>query len=485
MGIFDFLTRSSKAPKPEALRERLFDAAAAGDPGALLELCQKHAEQIAQHFPAWRKLPEALRSDPKQIQRYGEGLIAVARCFAERLDRPELLAVLQGGDDNPIDRWQRAIEQADALVKQHQLDEAARILSEQVDAVRTLRGGDAGRMLSLTLAKLAECRFHQGRAAEALAPAREALELCRARGNLADVAACLGTVYELHRYLGQSAEAADAAEQLAAVLDQTGPEERARRFHRLAALARAGEPLNRVVVEVNGQLRELSEVESLRDGTLRFHFARNRRALAPVAALVEHGEVLGSEGKLEAARERFERAAALDPYDPEPRYKLGLTLLYLHRAPEAVEQYQAVEALAPGWYQCRSDLWLARQIAEGKIHEDVLLGLLRLGSAESAEERVAMARNWLKRQPDFAPVHYELGRALRELGELDEARAAYDRGLECVQEPDLKTRLLVDRALLDPEDSPERTRRLGEAVALDGNRLAAAMATLALKGKLS
>ncbi|HVE87686.1 MAG TPA: hypothetical protein VND93_32735 [Myxococcales bacterium] len=490
MGIFSFLGGKSGALEPGALRERLFDAAAAQDQQTVLQLCRQHADRIAEHFPSWRKVPEDVRTDPRKMERYASGLIGVARCFADHLGRPELWELLQGKpESNPIESWQKAITQVRALARELAFDQAVEVLSRELASVRKLRGGDSRRMLAITLGTLGECHFQGGAAEAALAPVREALALCEEDGDEEGVLAYAGTLYEAHRYLGQGAEAAGYAARRAALLRQRGEAAQARRFDRLAELARAGEPLNRVVAEVDGVTYEMSEVPPVSGGggSIKFHFARNRPSLAPVQALVKQGEALGSQGRLDDALEAFRRAAALDRHDPEPRYKLALTLLYLRRPAEAVEQYQSVEAMAPGWYQARADLWLACRLAEGTLPHEALLALVSMEGKGDPAEKVTVARRWLKSlpEPELTPFHHALGRALHAQGDADEARAAYDRGLRATGEPDLRTRLLVDRALLEEQDSPDRTRLLGEAVELNGNLLAAAMASVALRGRLS
>lgn len=68
--------------KPD-LREQLFAAVAKGDADTFAELCRKNRQAILQAFPDWRRAPDSVRHDREKIQRYGNGLVAVARFFAE------------------------------------------------------------------------------------------------------------------------------------------------------------------------------------------------------------------------------------------------------------------------------------------------------------------------------------------------------------------------------------------------------------------
>src|SRR5215212_5129358 len=93
MGLFDFFfgSRTPDVRDPDHLRELLFGAAQAGDVKQLTRLCQAHRETILNHFPAWQKVPDAVRANPAAVQRYAHGLITVAQFFAERLGSPVLL----------------------------------------------------------------------------------------------------------------------------------------------------------------------------------------------------------------------------------------------------------------------------------------------------------------------------------------------------------------------------------------------------------
>jgi len=482
MGFFDFLFKSKPKPvPPDVLREQLFDLVARNDLAGLEQLCRQHADAIAQHFPGWRTVPEPARGDARQFERYAQGLIAVAQLFAEKLGQPGLVALLQGEPGgNPLERWKTAMLAARDEMQRLDFDKAAQHLSRELAAVRGLSGDAARQMLVITLGTLGECHFQQGNGREAEAVTREALEACRAQGDQDGVRTYLRNLYEIHRYLGEGAKAAACAEELSRHLAAAGDAVQARRFEFLARLSREGEPLNRVVAEVKGQLYELDALPSNLDGNVRFQFARNRPTLAKVTALTSRGMNLASLGQFAEAREAFERAAALDPHDPAPRYQLGVALMDQERPADAATHFQAVETLAPGWFQCRADLWMSQQIAEKKLPYEAYIMVRALESRAPPEQKVALIRQAVEQLPRLAPLYLELGKECTALGQAEDARAALDRGLACAEEPDIRTRLLVQRALLEPVRAPDRLRRLEEAVALDGNRVAAAMARVLL-----
>ncbi len=168
------------------------------------------------------------------------------------------------------------------------------------------------------------------------------------------------------------------------------------------------------------------------------------------------------------------------PHDPRSRYQEGLVLLTLERHAEAAAVYEAVEVRAAGWFHSRADLWLARQIAAGPRDHGAFLAVRSLVDGGLAPaERVRLARQALGRYPTLPALHLALGDALRALEQGDEAIAAYREGLRHAEEPDVKTRLLV--ALGGSLTTGEEQRRLLEqAIALNGNLVAAAMARVIL-----
>ena len=98
MGFFDRLFRGKDRhfTDPEQLRAALFEAVSKQDLYGLGRLCRSHQDMIFTHFGTWKKVPDAVRTDPARMQSYAHGLIGLAQFFAERLGRPELIAALTG-----------------------------------------------------------------------------------------------------------------------------------------------------------------------------------------------------------------------------------------------------------------------------------------------------------------------------------------------------------------------------------------------------
>jgi tetratricopeptide (TPR) repeat protein len=426
-------------------------------------------------------VPAELRADQAAVQRYAGGLIGVAQFFATQLGDPALMEAISGPPDtNPVATWQRALGQARRLMDEARYGEARQLLSGAAADARGMTGPAVDRYLPITYGMLGECGFQLGDAAAALDPTGAALRLCEQHGDRAGVAAYLGSLFEIHRYLGQAAPAADAAERYAATLAAAGESQQADSWRRQARLVRAGEPLNRVVAVIDDDRHELGDVPRLGNQRVQFVFQRNRITLEPSRRHTAAGERFGGEGRHAEAHAAFQEAARCDPFDPQPRYLSGLALLHLRRYADAVAEYEATERLAPGWFNCRADLWLARELARGALDPSLHRVLYLLEDAPlPPAEKVRMAGSALRTAPGLAPLHLFHGLSVQALG--GPAETSYRNGLACAAEPDIRSRLLLSLAVVS-SPSPARSALLAEAAALPGgNLIAAAMATLTLR----
>jgi tetratricopeptide (TPR) repeat protein len=335
------------------------------------------------------------------------------------------------------------------------------------------------RFLAAALSISGRCRLHQGAGREAVVLLQESLVLADRLGDPKERIAGLHNLHEAHRWLGEGDEAAAVAERLGQALEAAGEPGRAAWARRRAARVRAGEPLNRVVVDVGDKQLELDELAApLPEGKMRFRFERNRLALGAVTALVDEGVRLGGAGDDAGALKAFQSAAKLDPADPRPAYFTGLAALGLRRYGEAVESYEQTERLAPGWYHCRADRALAAELAAGRITHEVFEAVRRIEEAASAADKADQAGKALGETPHLPILYFLKANALVELGSLSEAEAAARAGLDRDPDPDVRTRLLI--ALARATKAPDSRKLLEEAVALDGNRIASAKARVML-----
>lgn len=467
----------------DRIRAALIDAVSSGDRQRMAELCTVHRATIARDFPAWTQVPVEPRGDPATVQRYARALMRVAHFFDTQLGDSTLLEAMSGPPEaNPIVTWQGALGQAQKLMGELRYAEARQLLFGTLADIRGLTGSAVDSLLPVTHGMLGQCCFQLGEAAAALDPTTAALRLCQEHGDQEGILAYQGNLFEIHRYLGRAGEAADAAQRCAEALTAMGRARQAEAWQRHARLVRAGEPLNRVVALVDNDERELDEVQSVSGQQVHFIFKRNRLTLEPARRRTGEGEQIGAQGHHAEAHTAFQEAARLDPFDPHPRYLSGLALLHLRRYHEAVVEYGATERLAPGWFNCRADLWLARELARGAMDHGLYQVVYLLeDSPMPPQEKVRMAEGALRTAPRLAPLHLFYGHNLATLGAQAEAETAYRNGLGCVTEPDVRTQLLVALGMTVPSER-ERVALLSEAAAAtNGNLISAAMATLALR----
>jgi tetratricopeptide (TPR) repeat protein len=448
MGFFDFLFKSRKERlPPDRLKSRLFVAAAAGDGRQLSRLCLDYRAEIVAAFPGWQQVPESVRANPQQVQQYAHGLISVAQYFAEGLGDPSLLQGMSGPpESNPLAKWEAVLERVSAQMQQLEFAESADLLSTTISEAEGCQGPGVDRYLPILLGRLGEAQFQCGNAAEAIVTSERALALCEAAGDAEGVAAYQGNLYEMRRYLGESCE-----------------------------------PLLRVVAEFAGQRYEIDELPNIKDGSCRFVFVRNRLALGSSSGRVDQGKQAGEAGEFKTALALFDSAAAADPFDPDPHYQAAFTLVQLRRYPEAIDRYRKTEKLAPGWFHCRSGRFIAEQLASDHLDRKTWRLLTWLQDSKDAPAaKIDAAQKALPAFPILAPLHLHLGLNLHAVGRSAEAAAAAVTGLACVEDIDTQTRLYL-LVGLTAEDAAERSDNLCNAVAGNGNLVAAATAQVALR----
>lgn len=464
----------------DALFQALADLVAREAQTELVALCRLRAEEIRGRFSEWKQVPADIRSQPEAVQRYASTIISVAQTFASALGDTALLDALSGPPaDNPIAQWNDALKAARSALDDHDYERAATTIRETLARTSGLSGTGADQLRAISIGLLGQVCFHRGDVDEAVEHFDHALSRCVEMEDVEGEAVYLAALYEAHRWLDAHSTAAGFASRLA-TLHGAGTAEQAHHWQARAAAARAGQPRVQVWVEHDGGRLDPDNlpVPLVPQGSLRFVFERDRISLAAVTQLVERGRALGEGRQFDAAIKCFEEAARLDPNDPASEYSTGQTLMHQRRWSEAAAAYRRTEAIAPGWYHCRTDRWLAEQLAEGRLSEDVFDTLVRLEACASAEEGAAHATEAAERWPDVAPIRLALSKALLGVEEKEAARVAAEAGVACAMDDDVKTRLLVQLAQLVPE--AEGRELLRDAVALGGNRVARAMAQVLL-----
>lgn len=481
MGFFHsfFGKRVSKIYDPEELRRSLFELAQSGNQQRLEQMCRANRNLIADNFSKWQKVPEAIRRDPASLRIYGQALINIGEVFANRFSDSTLRELLRSpSQSDPLLQWRMKFEKAEQLMADLRYIEAGELLSSLLFDVGGRQEWDVRSLLSIVYGHIGACHFQSGHTEQALAPFERALGLCGQYNDVSGVITYLGNLYEANRYLGRNGDAASYAERLAGAFVNAGRDFDASWFRKQSYLVRAGEPLNRVVALVDDLRYELDDVPQAKG--IKFVFERNRTTLRPAAELTRKGDALASTGDFEGALELFRAASQSDPFDPHSHYEEGVTLMNLGQYAKAVGCYEATEKLAPGWFHCRSDLWLAQQLARRNIDHSMWLVLRELEDGnKTPAQKLKLAKMALVKSPELAPLHLLMGESLLKLDRRKDAEGSFRKGLISSHEPDFKTRLLVDLALV-LESGEEKRRLLHEARELNGNLVAAAMATVTL-----
>jgi len=408
------------------------------------------------------------------MQAYANGLMGVAQHFAQQ-GKPQLMARLMP-PNNPITQTQGKLSALRARMDEGDYRGALPELRELVEQLGRLSGSAVDRYLPITHGYVAECLFHAGEVAAAVEPAERALALCLEQRDVEGIVAYHRHLFENARYRGDANAAAEQAALLADALAE-GDAHEASWFRAQAEIVRAGEPLNRVILVRDGKNFEQGASSMPTNGNVKFVFHRNRITLQPARRAIEAGEQLGSAGKYVESLAAFERAAVLDVFAPEPAFLSGLSLLHLKRYEEAADRYRLVEALAPGWYQGRTDRWLAERLAAGTVGHAQLLAHLSLSDgAATAEEKLEVASRCLEVAPNLGLFELHRAIALVGLQRSAEAAAACRAGLGLEHDIGTETRLLVRLGTLC--SGAEQAQLFQRAVQLDGDRVSAAMARL-------
>jgi tetratricopeptide (TPR) repeat protein len=291
----------------------------------------------------------------------------------------------------------------------------------------------------------------------------------------------LSSLYESHRYLGKNAVAAEYAQELGQAWGAANNPALARRFARVSQIVGDGEPLLRIVAHRDGKEMELDEVEFQPSMKLEMRFCRNRPSLPGASKRVERGKELAGKQRYDEALALFSEAAKVDPHEPDSHYQAGMVLCEQRLYSQAIEEYELCERLAPGWYFCRSDLWVARRLALGAMPHEVFLGMrfLQDGPPDAAKrmEVATQMRSHAEAVPAFALL---FGKLLEDAGRQKEAVDVWREALKGDVDSDVRTRLLVSLSAVE-QDAGRRRQLLQEAAELNGNLVAGAGAALSLR----
>ncbi|MGA7805003.1 tetratricopeptide repeat protein [Bradyrhizobium sp.] len=257
----------------------------------------------------------------------------------------------------------------------------------------------------------------------------------------------IGVVLQMQGRLGEAASAfstaaatpvyAEASFNLGVVLHQMGDLDAAEAAYR-TAIARQPE----IAVAHNNLGTVLKDQDRLDAAVTAFEQAI---ALKPdyAEAIYNHATVLQQQGKLEDALAAYGRALALRPDHLDAINNAGIVLQELGRHRDAIELYRRVVGPSPA--------------AAMRAHADLYnnLGTALLAEEQPAEARAAFELALACRR-DFPEAAYNLGNALRELGDLQAAIAAWRGALALRPDhADAFSQLVHHRALVCAWDDRE------------------------------
>ena len=192
---WDSLISSSddRLPQPTCAKS-LIQAADRHDSQTLAALCQQHQQEIRESFPLWRQVPERIRNDRVAMNRYCQGLAAVAQLFEQAGDQSLIALFLGNGADNPIMAWERDLAAAQSLIDNGRPGEAIELLQSALAKNAELRGSGVDRYLPRTYGMLGVAYFRTGDRDKAVEFTEKAKVLCEQLGDEEGVAVYAGNL---------------------------------------------------------------------------------------------------------------------------------------------------------------------------------------------------------------------------------------------------------------------------------------------------
>lgn len=428
-------------------------------------------------------MPAETVADPGVQEFYIRGIGAIARCFADSLSDDRLLGHLRSAHTRMI--FEDHVRQAQEHFEEMRYDDVIKTVQLALEDSNELVEERPYMCALFATGAEAFCHGFDGVPSSlkgALDSIDEALKYC---DDLESQIQCNITALEISRYAEDRVKAESCAVRLAELSELTDPE-KARYYRTQARKIAQGEPLLRAQVMLStGARYELDEISQplLSNGSIRVILHRNRATLIPCQRYTEAGKQLGGAGQFEKALEYFQAAAEADPHDPDCHFQAGYTLLYLRRYQEAAEACSRADQLAPSWFNCKLDTWLAELLHQERLEYNLWLALNQLEEErDEPTARLARARQIAGHAGGFGLFHLHVGNCLLQLNRSAEAEATYRIGLGSDLESSVRTRLLVALAMT-VGDPGERQALRQEAVELQGHLLSSTAAFISLRSE--
>jgi hypothetical protein len=185
---------------PDVL-ESLLQAAEKQDFKTLALLCGKHRKEIRESFVVWSKVPDVVRKNPVAMNRYCEGLIAVAQGFERNGDASLLSHLARKDSENPLVQWHTDLVEAQALIDRGKLSEAIVLLNSILSKNAKLLGGSGvEHYLPRTYGMLGSAYFKSNEQAKAVECMSKAKAQCEKSGDTEGAAIYEGNLRHLEKH---------------------------------------------------------------------------------------------------------------------------------------------------------------------------------------------------------------------------------------------------------------------------------------------
>jgi len=404
--------RGSTAGGSDDLLRALIDGLDRKDYPALMQLINGRSVEIREHFAAWLKVPDSLRTDREGLERYSRTLFMIAEVFAKAGDESLRESIFGGGGrTNFLLAWKDDLSRAQGLLESRRFDDAVAILRSVLHAMEGACGSGVDYYRARALGSLGVALAETGHTAEAIAVSREALQVCKDTADEGGVTTYTANLQRLE-----------------------------------STIALPGErPCT--VVFLDEQRRPLREDELGNvTGTIRWEI-RTREPDHPEARRLHvEGRSAGARGDYGSAIELLTKAADLDPSWPYPVYDRAFTRLLQHDFDGALADYQATLKLAPsGFFLAARAVNVMTREAAGEFPRGLYAAFASLEELPAETQRNIL-RELVQKFPTCAPA-WE--RHADWIDDPTERLQAIEQGLASAPDPDTRGGLLVRMALAE------------------------------------
>ena len=403
-----WLKRRARPLSPTDLREALLGALNAKDYQELMRLINANSAAIREAFPTWMKLPAEYRDDTVALERYASMLMMLARAFEQSGDASLMTRL---GANNPLGDVPKELATVDALIADRRAGEAVTLLKTMLGRLDELTGTGVDQVRPIILGRLGIALSKTGDKQEAVRITRQALELCRSRGDGEGVLTYTKNLETIGTFDVPAGDGTD-------------------------------DKLTVRVTDEEGRTLTLDELRTV-SGRIKWDLRYDLEVPPEAHRLHQEGRTAGAAGEYETALSLLTRAAELAPTWPYPIYDRAFSYLFQHKFDLALREYQRTLELAPnGFFTAEVAVDTLTRESAGELPVGFYAAFAMLEHMPK-EQRASIVRQLVERFPSYAPAWDEHAQLV------DDPRERFDiieRGLAA--SPDRYTRgsLLVRKA---------------------------------------